>query len=112
VGEKGVKLSGGQSIALARTLAGKPELLIWDELTSAPDPNTERGICRNIEALGRIQRSWRSSTGRHGPKSRTAPIASKLVTLSRSGQAQPVFPEPSHPRLALTNRRGSRRACG
>jgi len=55
VGEKGSRLSGGQRqrIALARALAGKPELLILDEVTSALDPAAEAEICRRIAELSK-----------------------------------------------------------
>ena len=50
VGERGAGLSGGQKqrIAIARTILGKPKLLIMDEATSALDYETERQVCEGI----------------------------------------------------------------
>ncbi|QEY32338.1 ATP-binding cassette domain-containing protein [Synechococcus sp. RSCCF101] len=50
VGERGANLSGGQRqrIAIARTLLGRPKLLVMDEATSALDYDTERRVCDNL----------------------------------------------------------------
>ncbi len=51
VGERGSSISGGQKqrIMIARALAGKPSLLILDDVTSRLDANTEKKIFENIK---------------------------------------------------------------
>ncbi len=53
VGERGVRLSGGQvqRIGIARELYRDPELIIFDESTSALDFNTENQILDSIKNL-------------------------------------------------------------
>ena len=53
VGERGLKLSGGekQRVAIARTLLKDPALLIFDEATSALDSKTEKAIQAEINKL-------------------------------------------------------------
>lgn len=53
VGERGVKLSGGekQRVAIARAFLRAPRLLLADEATSALDTATEVGILQSLEEV-------------------------------------------------------------
>jgi ATP-binding cassette subfamily B protein len=53
VGERGLKLSGGekQRVAIARTLLKNPKLFIFDEATSALDTTTEKAIQKSLREV-------------------------------------------------------------
>lgn len=55
VGERGLKLSGGekQRVAIARALLKNPPLLIFDEATSALDSKTEKAIQASLDNAAR-----------------------------------------------------------
>ena len=53
VGERGLKLSGGekQRVAIARAILKNPSILIFDEATSALDSETEKGIQAELDRI-------------------------------------------------------------
>jgi ATP-binding cassette subfamily B protein len=55
VGERGLKLSGGekQRVAIARALLKNPPILVFDEATSALDSKTEKAIQASMEVAAR-----------------------------------------------------------
>lgn len=55
VGERGLKLSGGekQRIAIARMLLKMPSILVFDEATSALDIQTEKEIQQNLNEISK-----------------------------------------------------------
>jgi ATP-binding cassette, subfamily B, heavy metal transporter len=55
VGERGLKLSGGekQRVAIARTVLKAPPILVLDEATSALDSHTEHEIQESLERVSR-----------------------------------------------------------
>lgn len=55
VGERGLKLSGGekQRVAIARALLKDPRILIFDEATSALDSKAEQAIQAELDRIAR-----------------------------------------------------------
>ena len=53
VGERGLKLSGGekQRVAIARTILKRPAILLFDEATSALDTHTEQEIQKSLDEV-------------------------------------------------------------
>ncbi|KAJ6497879.1 mitochondrial half-size ABC transporter [Mycena sanguinolenta] len=96
VGERGVRLSGGekQRVAIARTLLKNPPILLLDEATSALDTSTEKDIQK---ALQNLQQGRSSLSIAH----RLSTIASAdIILVLKDGQ---IVEQGSHAELLASD---------
>lgn len=96
VGERGLKLSGGekQRVAIARTILKNPEILIFDEATSALDSKSEKRIQAELKRIAKNRT--------------TLTIAHRLSTIADADQILVmdhgrIIERGSHPHLLASN---------
>jgi polar amino acid transport system ATP-binding protein len=96
-------LSGGQQqrVAIARALAMEPEVMLFDEVTSALDPELVKGVLNLMADLGRRGMTMVVVTHEMGFARR---VADQVVFMDQgrvleAGAPERLFEAPEHPRL-------------
>ena len=99
------QLSGGQQqrVAIARSLALKPQIMLFDEVTSALDPEAVRGILDLIESLAHEGMTMVVVTHEMGFARK---VADRILFMDggeilEEGSPQLFFDNPQHPRTQL-----------
>ncbi len=98
-----IDLSGGQQqrVAIARALALEPELMLFDEVTSALDPELVKGVLKLMAALGRSGMTMVIVTHEMSFARR---VADQVVFMDEgavveAGPPEAIFGHPQSPRL-------------
>ena len=96
VGERGLKLSGGekQRVAIARTILKHPPILVFDEATSSLDSHSEQAI---LKAIKEVSKGYTSLVIAH--RLSTIVDADKIILLSHGEVAE----QGTHEELLLLN---------
>jgi len=96
------RLSGGQQqrVAIVRALAMQPEIMLFDEVTSALDPELVAEVLDVIRELAKGGMTMLIATHEMGFARDIADLVCFLDegVIAESGAPEAIFTEPSHPR--------------